>query len=149
MSENDDKADLALTAYAPDEDEPDGEEQDGPAPGGATPAGEAASAQSITLAAERDRLARALRDTHRQLATVEAELRAAKGSATMKLGQALVAAAKRPWSGGPRLPVHLYRMWRQGRDVRSAAGGPAEWLPVRGRGALGQDPPRRRSGRVG
>jgi hypothetical protein len=125
MSENDDKADLALTAYAPDEDEPDGEEQDGPAPGGATPAGEAASAQSITLAAERDRLARALRDTHRQLATVEAELKAAKGSATMKLGQALVAAAKRPWSGGPRLPVHLYRMWRQGRDVRSAAGGPA------------------------
>jgi hypothetical protein len=125
MSENDNQADLALTAYAPDEDELDGEELDGTAPGGEGPGAEAASAESITLAAERDRLARALRDTHRQLAAVEAELKAAKGSATMKLGQAIVAAAKRPWIGGPRLPVHLYRMWRQGRDVRSAAGGPA------------------------
>ncbi|HEY0716364.1 MAG TPA: hypothetical protein VGD68_02015, partial [Streptosporangiaceae bacterium] len=79
---------------------------------------------AIALAAERDRLARALRDTHRQLATTEAQLQAAKRSATMKLGQAMVQAAKRPWIGGPRLPVHLYRMWREGKAMRSAGGLP-------------------------
>jgi hypothetical protein len=120
MTEHDDKADVALSAYAPDLDEPDEEAADELTPG----AGEAAAggAASIALTAERDHLTRALRDTQRQLVTVEAELRAAKGSATMKLGQAVVAAAKRPWIGGPRLPVHLYRMWRQGRGLRTGPG---------------------------
>ena len=129
MSENDDKADLALTAYAPDPAGLDPAELDEEAadeltgePAGGDPA---AGVQAIALSAERDQLARALRDTHRQLATVEAQLKAAKGSATMKLGQALVQAAKRPWIGGPRLPVHLYRMWREGRGLR-AGGGPGE-----------------------
>ena len=43
-----------------------------------------------------------------------------KRSATMELGQAIVAAAKRPWIGGPRLPRHLYRMWRERRAGRAA-----------------------------
>ena len=43
-----------------------------------------------------------------------------KRSATMELGQAIVAAAKRPWIGGPRLPKHLYRMWRERRAGRAA-----------------------------
>jgi hypothetical protein len=115
MIDNDEKADLALTVYAPDEPDEDG-------PGAADDAGTTASA--IALAAERDRLARALRDTHRQLATAESQLMAMKRSATLQLGQAIVAAAKRPWIGGPRLPRHLYRMWREGRAVRSS-GGPA------------------------
>ena len=43
-----------------------------------------------------------------------------KRSATMELGQVIVAAAKRPWIGGPRLPKHLYRMWRERRAGRAA-----------------------------
>ena len=114
MTENDEKADLALTVYAPDLDEPD---EDGT---GET-SDPATTASGIALAAERDRLARALRDTHRQLATAESQLMAMKRSATLQLGQVIVAAAKRPWIGGPRLPKHLYKMWREGRAVRSAA----------------------------
>ena len=49
-----------------------------------------------------------------------------KRSATMELGQAIVAAAKRPWIGGPRLPRHLYRMWRERRA------GQAAWVPADG-----------------
>src|ERR1700742_5365956 len=98
MTENDEKADLALTVYAPDLDET---EDDGGAGTGAAgdPAG---TASAIALAAERDRLARSLRDTHRQLATAEAQLMAMKRSATLPLGPLIVAAAKRPWIGGPR-----------------------------------------------
>ena len=112
MTDNAESTDLALTVYAPAEpDDPD------PAGGGTTPA---TAANGIALAAERDRLARALRDTHRQLAAAESQLMSVKRSATMELGQAIVAAAKRPWIGGPRLPKHLYRMWRERRAGRAA-----------------------------
>jgi hypothetical protein len=117
MTENDEKADLALTVYAPDLDEP--EDDSGAGTGGT--GDPAVTASAIALAAERDRLARSLRDTHRQLATAEAQVMAMKRSATLQLGQIIVAAAKRPWIGGPRLPKHLYRMWREGRALRSAA----------------------------
>ena len=129
MTDNE-SADLALTVYAPAEpDEPDGPSpEEGGDPGSA--------AQGIALAAERDRLARALRDTHRQLAAAESQLMSVKRSATMELGQAIVAAAKRPWIGGPRLPKHLYRMWRERRAGR-AAGVAGRRVPVRRRGTLG------------
>jgi hypothetical protein len=122
MTENDEKADLALTVYAPDLDET---EDDGGAGTGAAgdPAG---TASAIALAAERDRLARSLRDTHRQLATTEQELNAMKRSATLQLGQYMVAVAKRPWAVVPKMPRHLYRMWRDGRAVRAAGGGPGD-----------------------
>jgi len=117
MTDNE-SADLALTVYEPAEhEEPDQE-------GGGDAADPGRSAQGIALAAERDRLARALRDTHRQLAAAESQLMSVKRSATMELGQAIVAAAKRPWIGGPRLPKHLYRMWRE-RRAGHAAGGAA------------------------
>ncbi len=151
MTDNPECADLALTVYAPAEPDP-GEtakpgpgETDEPGPGetaepgpretaepdpGETAAAPAANpgtaAAAIALAAERDRLARALRDTHRQLATAESQLMSVKRSATMELGQAIVAAAKRPWIGGPRLPRHLYRMWRERRA------GQAAWVPAGG-----------------
>jgi len=113
-------ADLALTVYAPSgPDDPD------PADGGSG-ADPGITAQGIALAAERDRLARALRDTHRQLAAAESQLMSVKRSATMELGQAIVAAAKRPWIGGPRLPRHLYRMWRERRAGRAAGGVPGD-----------------------
>jgi len=113
MTDNE-RADLALTVYAPAE--PAGPDEPGPEVSGAP----GSAAQGIALAAERDRLARALRDTHRQLAAAESQLMSVKRSATMELGQAIVAAAKRPWIGGPRLPKHLYRMWRERRAGRAA-----------------------------
>jgi hypothetical protein len=117
MTDNPEGADLALTVYAAAEPDP-GEAA------AAVAANPGTAAAAIALAAERDRLARALRDTHRQLATAESQLMSVKRSATMELGQAIVAAAKRPWIGGPRLPRNLYRMWRE-RRAGQAAGIPA------------------------
>ena len=76
MTDNE-SADLALTVYAPAEPA----EADEPRPEEGGDLGSAA--QGIALAAERDRLARALRDTHRQLAAAESQLMSVKRSATM------------------------------------------------------------------
>ena len=65
------------------------------------------------LAAERDRLARSLRETRLQLTMTQARLTALEQSATMELGRTLVRAARRPWSRGRHLPVHLVRLWRE------------------------------------
>jgi hypothetical protein len=65
------------------------------------------------LAAERDRLARTLRDTRLQLAMTQARLRALEDSATLTLGRTLVRAARRPWSRGVQLPLDLIRLWRE------------------------------------
>jgi hypothetical protein len=72
------------------------------------------------LAAERDRLARTLRDTRLQLAMTQARLAALQESATMALGRTLVNAARRPWSRGVQLPLDLVRLWRE----RGGPGGP-------------------------
>ena len=72
------------------------------------------------LAAERDRLARTLRDTRLQLAMTQARLAAVEESATMALGRTLVNAARRPWSRGVQLPLDLVRLWRE----RGGLGGP-------------------------
>jgi len=66
-----------------------------------------------SLAAERDRLARTLRDTRLQLAMTQARLSALEGSATLTLGRTLVRAARRPWSRGVQLPVDLIKLWRE------------------------------------
>ena len=65
------------------------------------------------LAAERDRLARTLRETRLQLAMTQARLAALEQSATMELGRTLVRAARRPWSRGVQLPANLVRLWRE------------------------------------
>ncbi len=65
------------------------------------------------LAAERDRLARTLRETRLQLAMTQARLAALEQSATMELGRTLVRAARRPWSRGVQLPADLDRLWRE------------------------------------
>jgi hypothetical protein len=65
------------------------------------------------LAAERDRLARTLRETRLQLAMTQARLGALEQSATMELGRTLVRAARRPWSRGVQLPAELVRLWRE------------------------------------
>ena len=69
--------------------------------------------ERIGLAAERDRLARTLRDTRLQLAMTQARLSALEGSATLTLGRTLVRAARRPWSRGVQLPLDLIRLWRE------------------------------------
>jgi hypothetical protein len=82
--------------------------------------GPEASGES-SLAAERDRLARTLRDTRLQLAMTQARLSALEGSATLTLGRTLVRAARRPWSRGVQLPLDLVRLWRD----RGGLTGPA------------------------
>ena len=78
------------------------------------------SAGDPGLAAERDRLARTLRDTRLQLAMTQARLAALEDSATMELGRTLVRAARRPWSRGVQLPIDLIKLWRD----RGALTGP-------------------------
>ena len=65
------------------------------------------------LSAERDRLARSLRETRLQLAMTQARLTALEQSSTMVLGRTLVRAARRPWSRGVQLPAELIRLWRE------------------------------------
>ena len=65
------------------------------------------------VAAERDRLARTLRETRLQLAMTQARLSALEQSSTMELGRTLVRAARRPWPRGVQLPLELVRMWRE------------------------------------
>ena len=65
------------------------------------------------VAAERDRLARSLRETRLQLAMTQSRLGALEQSATMELGRALVRAARRPWPRGVQLPLDLVRLWRE------------------------------------
>ena len=67
MTDNLESADLALTVYAPAEPDPDeAAEPDPDEAAAAAAANPGTAAAAIALAAERDRLARALRDTHRQ-----------------------------------------------------------------------------------
>jgi hypothetical protein len=71
------------------------------------------------LVAERERLARTLRDTRMQLAMTQARLTALEQSSTMRFGKMLVNAAKRPWPRGVTLPRDLLRLYRErggGRD---------------------------------
>lgn len=64
-------------------------------------------------AAERERLARQLRDTRLQLAMAQARLAALQGSAKMRFGTILANAAHRPWPRGVQLPGELYKLWRE------------------------------------
>jgi hypothetical protein len=70
--------------------------------------------------AERDRLARMLRETRLQLTMTQVRLAALEQSSTLELGRTLVRAARRPWSRGPQLPRDLYRMWRTGGASQTA-----------------------------
>ena len=74
------------------------------------------------VAAERDRLARLLRETRLQLTMTQARLAALEQSATLELGRTLVRAARRPWPRGAQLPRDLYRMWRTGGAGQAGLG---------------------------
>ncbi len=114
-----------------------------------------AAAGNPALAAERDRLARTLRDTRLQLAMTQARLTALEQSATLVLGRALVRAARRPWSRGVQLPLDLIRLWRE-RGGLTGPGAAALALAsaqlgdlAGGRGALPFRADRARAGRTG
>jgi hypothetical protein len=81
--------------------------------------------EEITEAAERDRLARLLRETRLQLTMTQARLSALEQSATLELGRTLVRAARRPWPRGAQLPRDLYRMWRGGGASQAPVASPA------------------------
>jgi len=83
--------------------EADGTAQGGTAQGGTAQAG---------VALERDRLARSLRATQRELVGVYEKLMALERSTSLEIGRAVVGVARRPWREGARLPIGLYRLWR-------------------------------------
>src|SRR5260221_1024801 len=109
--------DLDLAALgagiADDEASPDATGSNGAADGGGEHGG---------VVAERERLARQLRETRMQLAVTQARTTALQNSATMALGKTLVNAAKRPWPRGAQLPRDLYRMWKD-RGAPGKSGG--------------------------
>ncbi len=95
-----------------------------------TPAGEpgpdgAAGGPGLTedagMAAERERLARQLRDTRMQLAMTQTRLSALEQSATMRFGRTIANAAKKPWPRGALLPRDLYKLWRERGAPKSGA----------------------------
>jgi hypothetical protein len=83
-----------------------------PAPAGDPGTADPAPAGDPGLSAERDRLARTLRETRLQLAMTQARLAALEQSTTMELGRTIARAAQRPWSRGVQLPLKLVRLWR-------------------------------------
>ena len=84
--------------------------------------GAGSAGEDAGVVAERERLARQLRETRMQLALTQARLTALQNSATMYLGKTLVNAAKRPWPRGAQLPRDLYRMWKD-RGAPGKSGG--------------------------
>jgi hypothetical protein len=82
-------------------------------PGDAVLPGDTVLPEDAGLAAERERLARQLRDTRMQLAMTEARLAALQGSTKMRFGTMLANAAHRPWPRGVQLPRELYKLWRE------------------------------------
>ncbi|HLH83432.1 MAG TPA: hypothetical protein VKV38_09215 [Trebonia sp.] len=96
-----------------------GDGADGDAvPGDGAPGG---PGEDAGLAAERERLARQLRDTRMQLAMTQARLSALEQSATMRFGRMVANAAHRPWPRGALLPRDLYRLWRDRGAPKSGA----------------------------
>ena len=79
-------------------------------------------------AAERERLARQLRDTRMQLAMTQTRLSALEQSATMRFGRMVANAAHRPWPRGAQLPRDLYRLWRDRGAPKSGAASAATAL---------------------
>ncbi len=101
---------------------------DGPGPGGTSTVGGANRAggagemiEDAGIAAERERLARQLRDTRMQLVMTETRLAALEQSSTMKFGRTIANAAKKPWPRGALLPRELYRIWKDRGAPKSGA----------------------------
>ncbi|MFE0626631.1 hypothetical protein ACFW3D_06625 [Streptomyces sp. NPDC058864] len=85
--------------------------------------------RTAALTHERDRLAAELRRARERIEVLEARVAMLQGSTSMRVGQALVSAARSPLRGSTRLPRELYGMWRGrgkgGRPSAARPGGPA------------------------
>jgi hypothetical protein len=97
-------------------------------PDGTGSAADGGIAEDAGLAAERERLARQLRDTRMQLAMTQARLSALEQSATMRFGRMVANAAHRPWPRGAQLPMNLYKLWRERGIPKSGAANAATAL---------------------
>jgi hypothetical protein len=86
----------------------------------ASPAGSALT-EDAGVAAERERLARQLRETRMQLAMTETRLSALEQSSTMRFGRTIANAAKKPWPRGALLPRDLFRLWKDRAAPKSGA----------------------------
>jgi hypothetical protein len=93
----------------------------------ASPAGSALS-EDAGVAAERERLARQLRETRMQLAMTETRLSALEQSSTMRFGRTIANAAKKPWPRGALLPRDLFRLWKDRAAPKSGAANAATAL---------------------
>jgi len=95
--------------------------------GPASPDGSALS-EDAGVAAERERLARQLRETRMMLAMTETRLAALEQSSTMKFGRTIANAAKKPWPRGALLPRDLFRLWKDRAAPKSGAANAATAL---------------------
>ena len=93
-----------------------------------TPEAPEADLSGAGLAADRERLARDLRDARMQLAMAQTRLTAMESSASWQFGRIVARAAKNPLGRGARLPRDLYKLWRD-RGASASA-------PVRSANAL-------------
>jgi hypothetical protein len=90
-------------------------------PGAAGRPAEAPGTAQAGVALERDRLARALRNTQHELVGLQEKLMALERSTSLEVGRAVVGVARRPWRDGARLPFDLYKLWRE-RGAGAVAG---------------------------
>jgi hypothetical protein len=87
-----------------------------------------ALSEDAGVAAERERLARQLRETRMMLAMTETRLAALEQSSTMKFGRTIANAAKKPWPRGALLPRDLFRLWKDRGAPKSGAANAATAL---------------------
>lgn len=68
--------------------------------------------QAAEVLRERDRLAADLRAARERIGVLETRVTMLQGSTSLRVGQALIGAARSPVRGSARLPRELYGMWR-------------------------------------
>jgi hypothetical protein len=76
--------------------------------------------QAAEVLRERDRLAADLRAARERIGVLETRVTMLQGSTSLRVGQALIGAARSPMRGSARLPRELFGMWR-GRSRGPAA----------------------------
>jgi len=69
---------------------------------------------------EKEQLSSALRGARERVGVLEARVAMLEGSTSLRVGKALVAAARSPKRGAVRLPGELYGMWRQRKGKQRA-----------------------------
>ncbi|MFD3582188.1 hypothetical protein [Streptomyces sp. NPDC058683] len=78
---------------------------------------------------DKDQLSSALRGARERTGVLEARVAMLEGSTSLRVGKALVSAARSPKRGAARLPGELYGLWRhrkaKGRPARAASAAPA------------------------